>query len=786
MSSSSTTDYASDDFLTTSAPRTSATFSTSTLSNTATQGSFPKIIFQLMENGLTSANAQIKGLLTDLKYSENIYALKYVLEHRGDSVSVEMLDTAVKSLYSQEFDEVFSGETAIKFEWQLRIIVTILELMCQKKCQFTHPFINGIRQATSKYKNAHSTIMQYGGETWKPNFAGSNELDKTIKSFKCNYNSRYLLKLINNTLNTVCSVENQYQTSIDRAIAALKGLLVAVPGLAKVGIKLITGVEVPLGDFNIERSWKYFIEAFYVEPSGKPWYTTWRRLIILQNSLDKWCEQESAISVSFKERVLLEYLWYHISLCYAEDAAENQDVSDELWFGILDITQQLIQKTFSTTTQAICYYMTLDSLSNANTEFIQFKSIEVLLSLEAKNNELFVTTPDDIAGCDEKYIPILVSMYYYLKEKLVVESKMILEYSPDQIMTSAQNKKQQDKGKGKGKGAEKNLIDFIAEDLTCAIVCEAVGDFYQLNCQHIISSKALLSLNNLECPYCRSEIQKEKVYYMPQQTIYNNVQHYLTNIDDQDTYDANTNAGNYTETKIFDECDDLKKQKGRNRTRKYGSESTLISIWRSLTTPNIDKLFQKAKTAYKNDKLEKALSIYTQILQADPANYVALCNRAKIKLDMKNFRKALFDIETASGVNTVYDDGWYLSLVAHVGLENKKEAEQDIGHISCPFIRTRAFDVIKEYVNKLEHFDVEWFKILVDNYTVKAMDRLNNINQWQSLCHQYGTDDYTRWYNTAVTWYNKYNNAPHKHTYTKAFYKKVYYMHKSKGLHLIA
>ena len=76
-------------------------------------------------------------------------------------------------------------------------------------------------------------------------------------------------------------------------------------------------------------------------------------------------------------------------------------------------------------------------------------------------------------------------------------------------------------GEGKGKGVEKTPIDHIVEDLTCTIyiVCEAVGGFYQLNCQHFISSKVLLSLTNLECPYCRSEIRKDKVYYMPQQTI---------------------------------------------------------------------------------------------------------------------------------------------------------------------------------------------------------------------------------------------------------------------------
>src|SRR6185436_1902884 len=103
----------------------------------------------------------------------------------------------------------------------------------------------------------------------------------------------------------------------------------------------------------------------------------------------------------------------------------------------------------------------------------------------AKDNKLYVTTPDDIGNCDEEYIPTMVSMYYYLKEKLKVESRMILQYLPDQMMTNTQDIKQQDKGKGKGKGVERNPSDYITEDLTCAITCETVGDFYQLNCQHI-------------------------------------------------------------------------------------------------------------------------------------------------------------------------------------------------------------------------------------------------------------------------------------------------------------
>ena len=102
-----------------------------------------------------------------------------------------------------------------------------------------------------------------------------------------------------------------------------------------------------------------------------------------------------------------------------------------------------------------------------------------------------------------------------------------------------------------------------------------------------------------------------------------------------------------------------------------------------------------------------------------------------------------------------------------------------IGHL---FMQAKAFDVINGHVNKLKCFDMEWFKILVDSSLLKAMSKLDNNNQWKSLCnHQYGRDDYTRWYNGAVTWYHKYNNAPCSYKNTKAFFEKVYYMHKSKG-----
>ena len=270
------------------------------------------------------------------------------------------------------------------------------------------------------------------------------------------------------------------------------------------------------------------------------------------------------------------------------------------------------------------------------------------------------------------------------------------------------------------------------------------------------------------------------MYYLPQQTVYNNIQHYITKDDQVVCYST---VENNTVTELLDQHDNLKKQKKKSR-RQYNSGFTLNTIWKTITAPNANKLLQKAKIAYENGKLD-ALNIYSQILQAYPTNCVALYNRALIKRKrMGNIQKAMFDIETAIEVNNVYDNTWYQSLNMYVNLQNK---EQDIKPITGNCYQYYVFDVIYEFVNKLEHFDVKWFKHLVDSCSARAIDKLDDINQWQSLCsYQYGTDNYTRWYNTVVTWYNKYNNTKYNHMHTKAFFEKVYYMQKSKRLCLIA
>ena len=77
-----------------------------TPNNDVNEDSTPKLIRTLIEQGIISADAQIKELLTDIQYPENLYALKYILEHEGE-YSAEVLTMAMESLYPKQNGRVF-------------------------------------------------------------------------------------------------------------------------------------------------------------------------------------------------------------------------------------------------------------------------------------------------------------------------------------------------------------------------------------------------------------------------------------------------------------------------------------------------------------------------------------------------------------------------------------------------------------------------------------------------------------------------------------------------------
>ena len=200
------------------------------------------------------------------------------------------------------------------------------------------------------------------------------------------------------------------------------------------------------------------------------------------------------------------------------------------------------------------------------------------------------------------------------------------------------------------------------------------------------------------------------------------------------------------------------------------SKEALFDIESAIEVDNMkeDAWILSLKTNRK-EKYPQAVNYFTQILHNNPTNYKALCFRANVKLLMENPEEALSDIETAIVIDSMKRDAWILSFKAHSNLGRKEEAEGDLRH----------FDDWK--FTDSDDFADEGFKILVDRDTYYALQYSNDVAQWQALCQLCGTEYYNRWYNTARDWYNKYCNTKYNHKNTKAYFEKIYYMHKSKS-----
>ncbi|EXX62101.1 hypothetical protein RirG_164930 [Rhizophagus irregularis DAOM 197198w] len=147
-------------------------------------------------------------------------------------------------------------------------------------------------------------------------------------------------------------------------------------------------------------------------------------MLIIQNNLFIWSESsEKIISKKFNELVLMDYIWSFLEREWGNSAdksiLDSQTKFDEvsnkvvktlinaggilndlsgnepialphtLWFGILDLAQNLIQRSSRIATYGLCYYLAIESLNKAPSSFIQFKSTELLLHLYNIDSEMF-------------------------------------------------------------------------------------------------------------------------------------------------------------------------------------------------------------------------------------------------------------------------------------------------------------------------------------------------------------------------------------------------------------
>src|SRR2546430_16878028 len=206
-------------------------------------------------------------------------------------------------------------------------------------------------------------------------------------------------------------------------------------------------------------------------------------MLLIQHIINKCTlSSEEIFSKKFGEMLLMEYFWSYIERewinisdktimdsqskfdelsnklikalkdtgNFFSDLAGNEPLAlpHTLWFGILDLAHNLIQKSTRKATHGLCYYLAIESLNKAPSSFIQFKATEILLHLHNINHELFSVVDLDFdhyvkklngnnsSNYSSKKFQNLLS---FIKEKYLKDLEIIND----------------DTGKGKGKRKEK-------------------------------------------------------------------------------------------------------------------------------------------------------------------------------------------------------------------------------------------------------------------------------------------------------------------------------------------
>jgi hypothetical protein len=252
-------------------------------------------------------------------------------------------------------------------------------------------------------------------------------------------------------------------------------------------------------------------------------------MLIIQHNLLIWSESsEKIISKKFSELILMEYIWSflerewinvadksildsqtkfdEISNKFAKalintgsilnDLAGNEPIAlpHTFWFGILDLAQNLIQRSTRTATHGLCYYLAIESLNKAPSSFIQFKVIELLLHLYNIDNKMFSMIEIDFDQYTQNLnennsIEKFRNLLSFVKEKYFEDLK---------ILSNDTGKGKERKGKSLNQNLKReqtsnpNILEVIADEITCPISSEPTDQLCILKCQHIIS------LNNLK------------------------------------------------------------------------------------------------------------------------------------------------------------------------------------------------------------------------------------------------------------------------------------------------
>ncbi|PKY53589.1 hypothetical protein RhiirA4_499290 [Rhizophagus irregularis] len=618
-----------------------------------------QLLIKLENEGFITPDEKVKELIKELTEPKFLYALKLLFENLQNKFSSQVLINSLKVLANPTLFDYYSEENVMRLEFHLRTWIAVLEHI-----QFSNPSIVLSKDLLEEVCNSLAKFTEIYYKTMQ-----------VIEDKRHNYNIDFLLIYLRDMLYSLRDDLSWFQELLRRIKDLLKPILNIIPS-SKVTISDENySIESMTIQLRQGLSFKYSVPSYYIDL---------KIILIIQHNLFVWSEgSEKIISKKYAEMILIEYIWsflerewtnitdesildsqvkFDIVLekftkalkntgNFLNDIAGNKPLTlpYTLWFGLLDLAQNLIQKSTRMATYGLCYYMAIESLNKAPSNFIQFKAIELLLHLYNIDNQMFSMIEDDFdqytqklnenksADFSEKFQNLLT----FVKKKYFKDSKIL----NDSI------------GKEKGKGVSLNqnkcnIIDIIANEMTCPISNEPTDQLCILKCQHILSLNNLKNLKQKQCPICRKKLENNDIRYLPQNTVYKNLYsqffdagHILPTIElensEQITNDRYDSDSDNSEVDLI-----LTKKKKFMKAIKLNTTTMLSSIF-SRVSRKQHPIYQNIIEELNGKYYQKAESLCKEYLELFSESYSVRCILAYIYKCLKNYGQAYLYLEEA-------------------------------------------------------------------------------------------------------------------------------------------
>ncbi|CAB5204242.1 unnamed protein product, partial [Rhizophagus irregularis] len=728
-----------------------------------------RILLKLEKDGFITPDEKSKELIKELSEIKYLYALKVLFENLQNEFSSQSLINSLEALIDPTSFNYYSKESMARLELHLRTWVLVLERICFLPIVLSKELRDKVYNSLAKFAEIHrktTQVIEIGlDNNFRQNFnqfnqQSNNQDEQIIK--KRNYNIDFLLIHLRDTLHSLRDDETWFQEIIRRIRDLLKTALNITPGILTIaGINLPNDCSILSMLTQVRQSFKYPVASYYVD---------WRIMLIIQNNLFIWSESsEKIISKKFGELVLMEYIWSFLEREWGNAAdksiLDSQTKFDEvsnkvtkalknaggflndlsgnepialphtLWFGILDLAQNLIQRSSRIATYGLCYYLAIESLNKAPSSFIQFKSIELLLHLYNIDNKMFSMIEIDfdqyIQKLSENNLEDSLEKFQHLltfvKEKYHEDLK---------ILSNNIGKGKEGKGKSLNQNSylkekqttNSNILDVIAEEITCPINSEPTDQLCILKCQHILALSNLKKLKQKICPNCREKIEDNDIRYLSQNSIYKNLYtkffesgHILPSIELENS------------DQIYDSDDSDNSEVELILTKKKKFMNSIIKLNSKITSSILPRITKKQHPTYQNiineineKHYEKAESLCKEFLNFFPKSYSLRCILAYIYRCLNNYEQAHLYLEKAINLNPKKSVAYFICGEIYFRQNKYDEAIDNLnGSLECKAKLNNLYIIIgNSYL--LRGYFIKAYTEATENYNIALKNDPNN------------------------------------------------------------